>query len=305
MRKVFIIILHWNGAVNTLECLKSIRKLEARSWKLEIIVVDNGSREKFRVKGEGLRVENLKIIRNSENLGFAEGNNVGIRHAMNNGADYIVLLNNDTVVDKNLVYELLEATKSNNKVGIIAPKIYFAPNFEFHKDRYNKEELGKVFWYAGGVMDWKNVIASHRGVDKIDNHQFDSIEETDFASGCCIMVKKKVFEEIGLLDSKYFLYYEDSDFCQRVKGKGYKVIYAPKAFLWHKNAGSTGGSGSTLQDYYITRNRLLFAMRYALLRSKLALIKESFRLLISGRPWQKRGVLDFYLKRFGKGSYPI
>ena len=101
----------------------------------------------------------------------------------------------------------------------------------------------------------------------------------------------------------YFLYYEEADFCERAKKRGYRIFYAPKAIVWHKNARSVGGVGSELQDYYTTRNRLLFGVKYAPYRAKIALIRESFGLLKSGRKWQKRGVMDFYLGRFGKGSY--
>ena len=104
-----------------------------------------------------------------------------------------------------------------------------------------------------------------------------------------MMVKKEVFGKTGLLDGKYFLYYEDADFCIRTKLKGYKIFYQPKAILWHKNAAATGGSGSALQDYYITRNRLIFGFKYANLKIKLALFKESLRILKNGREWQRRG----------------
>ena len=152
-------------------------------------------------------------------------------------------------------------------------------------------------------MDWKNVVGSHRGVDEVDHGQYEKCESTDFVSGCCLMVRREVLEKVGFFDPKYYLYYEDNDFCQRAKKAGFKIIYEPKAYLWHKNAGSAGGSGSHLQDYYTTRNRLLFGIKYAPVKSKLALIKEGTKLLIKGRKWQKRGVMDFYLNNFGKGSY--
>lgn len=308
MKTVFIIILNFNGEKDTIECLDSINQLLTTSYQLRTIVVDNGSKDKLAVSSNPstlLRASELVVIRNNENLGFAGGNNVGISYALKNGADYIMILNNDTVVDKNLVAELLKAMDKDKTIGIVVPKIYFAKGFEFHKDRYKKEDLGKVIWYAGGEMDWKNVLGHHRGVDEVDGGQYDSVEETDFASGCCMMVKKEVFEKIGMFDPKYFLYYEDSDLSQKAKAAGFKIVFAPKAILWHKNAGSAGGSGSTLQDYYITRNRLFFGLRYASLRSKLALLRESMGLLIKGRLWQRRGVLDFYLARFGRGSYLI
>ena len=106
-------------------------------------------------------------------------------------------------------------------------------------------------------------------------------------------------------DNRYFLYFEDSDLSQRLKKAGYKILFYPKAILWHKNAGSTGGSGSSLQDYFTTRNRMIFGLKFAPLRSKIALIRESLRLLSSGRQWQKKGIRDFYLRRFGKGTFPL
>lgn len=146
------------------------------------------------------------------------------------------------------------------------------------------------------------MIASHQGVDEVDRGQHDQIMETEFVSGCAMLIKKAVLARIGLLDERYFLYYEDADFCQRARQAGFKIVFVPQAKIWHKNIG-TGRTGSPLQDYYMVRNRLLFGMRWAPLRTKLALLRESLSLLFNGRVWQKRGVVDFYLRRFGKGSY--
>lgn len=305
MKKVFISIINFNGKKNTLECLKSIDNLNMTGVDLNVVLIDNASKEKLDIEEKILKNASLKIILNEKNLGFSGGHNVGINYALSNNADYIVILNNDTILDKNLVYELLNAFDKDLKIGIISPKIYFAKGFEFHKDRYKREYLGNVLWYAGGDMDWNNVIGKHRGVDEVDKGQCDIEREIDFSSGCCMAVKKEVFEKVGFLNEKYFLYYEDNEYSQRVKRTGYKVVYTPKAVLWHKNAGSAGGSGSNLQDYYITRNRLLFGLAYAPLKARLALLRESFKLLIAGRYWQKRGVLDFYLRKFNKGSYKI
>ena len=298
---IFIIILNWNGKKNTLQCLESIKHLQTWDLELKTIVVDNGSEEELRIENSELRM--IKLIRNKENLGFAGGNNVGIKYALENGADYILILNNDTLVDSSLVEELLEVAAQGEHIGIVAPKIYFVKGYEFHKDRYKEPEREKVFWYAGGIMDWANVIGKHRGVDEVDWGQYDTVEETDFASGCCMFIRREVIEKIGMFDEKYFLYYEDSDLCEKTKRAGFKIMYAPKAFLWHKNAGSVGGSGSMLQDYYITRNRMRFGMRYASFRAKIALIRESINLLFKGRQWQRLGVLDFYRQRFGKGMH--
>ena len=120
-----------------------------------------------------------------------------------------------------------------------------------------------------------------------------------------MLVSKNVFKNVGFFDERFFLYYEDTDFTMRIKKSGFKLMYAPKALLWHKNAGSSGGVGSTLQDYFISRNRLLFGMKYAPVRAKIALLRESIRILLYGRKWQRAGVRDYYLYRFGKGRYNV
>ncbi|KKQ34533.1 MAG: putative glycosyltransferase [Microgenomates group bacterium GW2011_GWA2_37_6] len=163
--------------------------------------------------------------------------------------------------------------------------------------------MGKVIWYAGGAIDWENVIGNHKGLDEVDKGQFDEDGETKMATGCCFLVKKEVLEKVGLYDDRYFLYFEDADFSERVKKAGFKIFYAPKSIIWHKNAQSSGGSGSSLQDYFTTRNRLIFGYTYAPMRTKIALFRQSLNLILKGRPWQRRGIIDFYLGRLGKGSY--
>jgi hypothetical protein len=236
-----------------------------------------------------------------ENKGFSGGNNVGIKLALESGNDYILLLNNDTLVKPDFLEELTKTAKSGNKIGIVGPKIYFAPGFEFHKERYKKNERGSVFWYAGGEIDWENMYASHRGVDEVDIGQYDNKGKTDFVSGCCMLVKREVFEEIGCLDDQLYLYLEDLDFCLRAKEAGYKIIYEPRSEIWHKNASSSDKPGSRLHQYYQTRNRLILGMRYAPLRTKLALLRESVRLLKKGGI-RRRAVLDFYFYRWGDGK---
>ncbi len=308
MKKVFLIILNWNGGRLTVNCLKSLKNIKTNGLKPEVVVIDNGSTdnsieeiENFNLKNKNLPFE-LKILKNKKNLGYAEGNNVGIKYALKNGADYVCLLNNDTRVSPDFLIQLIKVAESEEKIGIVGGKIYFEKGYEFHKDRYKKEDLGKVIWYAGGIVDWRNVYAQHRGVDEVDNGQYDSAEETEYINGCLMLVKRIVFEKVGFLDARYFLYFEENDFCQRAKKAGFKLIYTHKATIWHLNAGSSG-VGSDLHDYFLTRNRLLFGMKYAPLKTKLALIKESFRILKKGRPWQKIAVKDFYLFRFGKGSW--
>ena len=305
MKHVVISLLNFNGLKNTLDCLESLKNVKRDNFKLIIAVVDNFSKEEFDLKSGHAGDIPLTVIKNKKNLGFSGGHNAGIKYALENKADYVLVLNNDTYVDRDFLAELLKTAESDTSIGILVPKIYFAPGFEFHKQRYSTRELGRVFWYGGGKMDWANVIGRHRGVDEVDKGQYDKTEETEIATGCCMLIRKEVFENVGLFNDKYFLYYEDSDLSMRLKRKGFKIVYVPNSIIWHKNAGSAGGSGSILQDYYITRSRLLFGFRFAPIRSKLALFRESLSLLFKGRQWQKRGVIDFYLRRFGKGSYNI
>ncbi len=304
MKKVFIVILNYKGHRDTLELLDLLKKITKDGIELRVVVVDNFPSDPIKLEDEKYKDLNLNAIYNEKNLGFSGGNNVGIKYSLGNGADYVVILNNDTFVDKDFLKELIETAESDDKIGIVAPKIYFAKGFEFHKDRYKKDELGKVIWYAGGKIDWKNVIGNHRGLDDVDKGQFDEDGETQMATGCCFLVKKEVLERVGLYDDRYFLYFEDADLSERVKKAGYKIMYEPKAIIWHKNAQSTG-AGSDLQTYFQTRNRLLFGLSYAPIRSRLALLRESLRLILVGRYWQKRGVMDFYLLRFGKGSFAL
>lgn len=300
MIKIAIIILHFSHKDLTGQCLDSIAKLRTTGFILETIVVNNNPKENL----ESLKKKFPKIVllKSQKNSGFAGGNNLGIKKALKDKADFLFILNNDTLLDKNLLSSLVKTANKEKQSGIITPKVYFAPEHEFHYDRYQPQERGKVIWYAGGLIDWQNIICSHRGVDEVDHGQYDMLSETDFASGCAFFVKKEVFKKIGFFDENYFLYLEDVDFCQRAKKAGFKIFYEPKAKLWHINAGSSA-VGSQLQDYYLSRNRLIFGLKYASLKTKFCLIKESLVLLRKGRVWQKIAVRDFYLRKFGQGSW--
>ncbi|MBU2036299.1 MAG: glycosyltransferase family 2 protein [Patescibacteria group bacterium] len=302
--KVSLIVLAYNGIDLTLEVLECISKLEVDGLNVETVVVDNASKDETFEKLKDYKLSNMpfKIIRNEKNLGFAGGNNVGIIDAIERKADYIILLNNDIYFTKEIVKVVVNEVLKDKKIGLISPKMYFAKGYEFHKERYKKEDLGKVIWYAGGIIDKDNVYSSHRGVDEIDKGQYDKQEETDYASGAFVLLNSKLLKEIGLLDDKLFLYWEDADLSQRAKMAGWKVIYTSKTKLWHKVSVAAGGPGGETNDYFLTRNRLVYGFRYMPLRTKFALIRDSIRLFILGRKWQKKGVIDFYLNRLGKGS---
>ncbi|MBI3956290.1 glycosyltransferase family 2 protein, partial [Candidatus Gottesmanbacteria bacterium] len=260
MTSVAIILVNWNGKNDTLACLASLRQVKSQKSKVKSIIVDNGSSDNS-VEAIRKNFPDVEVIETCRNLGFSGGNNVGIRHALEKRADFVWLLNNDTMVDKMALGALTDVFK-DSAVSVAGSKIYFAPGHEFHKERYQKTELGKVIWYAGGLIDWENMYASHRGVDEVDKGQYDRVEETPFVTGCSMMVKKEVFEKIGLLDEKFFAYLEDLDFCLRAKCAGYKLLYVPQSVVWHENAGSSG-VGSDTHQYYMTRNRFLVGFRYA------------------------------------------
>jgi GT2 family glycosyltransferase len=302
MKKVYIVILNYKGHKDTIELLSSLQRIKKHHFNPSVVVVDNFPQDPIRIEGKDFKNLNLKVIYNNKNLGFSGGNNVGIKYSLGNGADYVLLINNDTYVDEEFVEELLKVFENESSVGIVVPKIYFAKGFEFHK-KYKESELGKVVWFAGGNIDWKNVIGYHTGVDEVDHGQFNEERDTEIASGCCLMLKRELLEKIKGYDDRYFLYYEDADLSMRTVRQGYRIVFAPRSIIWHKNAQSSGGSGSSLQDYYISRNRLIFGFKYAKLRARGALFKESIRLILSGRTWQRKGIVDFYINRLGKGSF--
>ncbi len=296
--KITIIILNYNGKADTAECLNSIKNLEHNNFDLDTVMVDNASTD-----GSPECVKNnfpeIRLLINSQNLGYAEGNNVGIKYALEKEADFVWLLNNDTYLAADCLVKLLEAAAKEPKAGIFGPKIYFAKGLETHKDRYKKEDLGRVIWYAGGKIDWDNMIASHRGVDEADHGQFEEMIKTSFVSGCSMLIRKEVFNKVGFYDKKFFLYYEDVDFCMRARKKGFEVIYVPDAHMWHKNAGSSGGTGSDTHVYYQSRNRMIVGIRYAPWKTKLALYREAMNLLFNGTPTQKQAIGDFLRKKYG------
>ncbi len=304
MRNIFVIIVNWNGKEDTLACLASLGKLDApfekaqggQNAKLKVIVVDNASKDGS-VIAIHKKFPDVEVIEAGENLGFAGGNNVGIRRALAEGADFVWLLNNDTLVDKEAVS--IAKVFADPAVGVAGSKIYFAKGHEYHKDRYAGDEQGKVIWYAGGLIDWDNMYASHRGVDDVDHGQYDTVEQTSFVTGCSMMVRREVFERIGLFDERYYLYLEDVDLCLRAVRAGFKIIYVPTSVVWHLNAGSSA-SGSELHQYYQTRNRLLLGRRYAPVRTNIALWKEGLRFISSGSPTRRKAVIDALFCRYGR-----
>lgn len=281
MKKVAVVILNYKSKDEALECIHSVKASDYSS--IEIIVVDNNSQDGLE---EDLRGDNeVEFIQTGDNLGYTGGNNLGIEKALKDGADYIFVLNADTVIDNSAISNLVLVSEKEG-AGIVGPKILFG-------DR-------KTIWYAGGIFDKANVLGSHRGVDELDEGQYDEIEETEYVSGGAMFVKKEVFKRIGLFDDKYFLYYEDSDFSFRAKKANFKLVFAPTAVVYHENAKSTG-LGSPLQDYFITRNRMLFASKFLSFRTRFALFREALRNISNSA--RRLALVDFLVGNLGKGSY--
>ncbi len=302
MTKIAIIVLNWKQPKLTIETITSLLKIKHTSFEYQIILIDNGSPD------DSLKIFNqeyknnklIKIIDTKGNFGYAGGNNFGINYALKKDFDFLVIINNDVLVDSNFIEELLKESK---KYDVVGPKIYFAPGYEYHKDHYQKKDLGKVIWSMGGQMDWNNIYGSNISIDEVDNGQFNKIiDNIDFISGCCLMASRQVFEKIGGFDENYFMYMEDVDFCHRAKLAGFKMACIPKSIIWHVNSGSTSGPGH-LQNYFITRNRIYFANKYAKFRTKFAIFRESLKFLTKNNKWMRQAVFDAYRHKLNKGSW--
>lgn len=285
MKKVGVVILNYKVCDQAIKCAKSVQK--STYGDVEIIVVDNNSRDGI---DEALSDnKDIIFIQTGGNLGYTGGNNIGIRKALENKADYIFILNADTTIEEDAIGNLV-TTAELQDVGIAGPKILFA------------DEKKDIIWYGGGTIDLANVLGKHRGLDEKDLGQYDKIEETEFITGGAMFVRRDVFEKVGFFDDKYFMYLEDADLCFRAKRAGFKILYVPTAQVFHKNAQSAG-LGSPRQDYFLTRNRMLFASKFLSFRTKFALFREAIRNI--GIPARRLALIDFLLGDLGKGHVVI
>lgn len=223
---LFVIVLNWNGERVIEPCLRSI--LSVRGVDLRIIVVDNDSDDS---SPEIVRREfpDVELIVNGSNLLFAEGNNVGIRRAMELGARYFLLLNNDTVVDPDFALPMIEAMRRDGAVGIVGPQIRYFDDPE-------------RIWYGGGEFHPIVWIPRHRDIRRLSSEVSSrAAGETAYVTGCALMFRRELVLEIGFLDPSYGMYCEDVDFCQRAKEDGWRCRYEPSATVWHKVSASSGG----------------------------------------------------------------
>lgn len=224
--RVAIIILNWNGLRDTTECLESLRKVTYPSCR--VVVVDNGSSGNDVEALRSAYGNSIDLVANDRNYGFSEGCNMGIRHALANLApDHLLLLNNDTTVAPGFLDELVNTALSDPRIGIVGPKIYFY------------DEPARI-WYAGGKINYWLGRMYHRGIGKQDSAAYDKSIDIDFASGCCMLISKRVVTDVGLLDPGFFFGNEDYDICIRAARQGFRLVYAPRAKVWHKVGSSMG-----------------------------------------------------------------
>lgn len=233
---VYIIIINYNGYKDTIECVKSLENIKYKNYK--IIILDNDSKDGSE---ENLRKVLLghTIIQTGKNLGFAGANNLGIKYAIDNRADYILLLNNDTIVDDDFLDYLIEGFGVSQDIGMVGGKIYYY------------DEPDKV-WYAGGEFDELRAKGKHYTVDS--NSKYKMVE---FITGCMQLISVEALRKVGYMNEKFFLYFEDVDYCFRFIKNGYKLMYSSNAKIYHKCGGSANYK-SSLSIFYSNRNRYLF-----------------------------------------------
>jgi GT2 family glycosyltransferase len=247
-QKVCVVLLNWNGRDDTLACLDSLRLSDYPH--LEIVVVDQGSQDGL-VEVLRQRGSHVKLFASEVNLGFTGGNNQGIRYGLESGADYIMLLNNDTIVDRHCISELVHAAESNPAAGALGPKIYQC------------DESNRI-WSLGGIVDFSENVGQMRGYGRIDRGQFDALTEVDFISGCAVMVHREVVEAVGLLNEEFYPgYYEDADWGMRIRAAGYVNLVVPSAKIWHKASASTGGDYNPTSKYLMGHHAVVFMRKYA------------------------------------------
>ncbi len=316
--KIAIILLNYNGKEDTLACLESLEKLTYPNF--ETIVVDNGSSD-----GSGAAIREgfpqPLLIETGENLGYAEGNNVGMRKALDRGADLLFLLNNDTVVANNILECFVEIYQAHPHAGILGAKIFL-----FDK-RDTLDHLGGIWNAKTGTFEMIGLRQKEDGI------RWQRPEEIDYVCGAGLIVKRSVIEAIGYLEPRFFLIWEESDFCFRAKAAGFGTLTCPKAHLWHKVSASFTG-GKPHSTYFWWRNRLLWIQRNCSRKQRLGLymrslipdilhmfkihiiksvqlfvikklkiktnLKEKEEKLVKNRA-ALCGVRDYFLGRFGKG----
>jgi GT2 family glycosyltransferase len=268
---VAIVILNWNGWRDTLECLASLRTLAYPNY--HVFVVDNASSDDSEAK-IGAAFPDVTMIQSGANRGFAGGNNVGIRSALASGAEYVWLLNNDTLVRPEALSALVRRAESDPRIGFVGSKILYADQ----PDR---------IWFAGGTLSERNGVTNHVGMNQRDDGNVPIAGETGYAVGTSLLARRQVIEEIGLVPEQYFLYMEEVDWEYTGRQRGWKIWYEPASVVLHKVSASIGHQ-TPFQVFYLERARAIFVMRHlpkALLASTLFSLRyHLLRHLAHGQP---------------------
>ncbi len=247
--KIGIVLVNYNGYQLTEECLDSLYGVEDN---IKIYIVDNksvdGSYEKLQAYIYEKKYNNVIVIKNNRNIGFAGGNNIAIRQSLAEGMDYIILLNNDTIVDKDFIKNLIQPFKKYKDCYATVSKIYYECN-------------KNVIWYAGGAFSYDTGKVVHWRYGESEDGRQEDIQKVTFATGCCLCLSKECIQEVGLLCEDYFLYDEDTDYCLQILNSNHSIYYVPKSIIYHKvNASTKKKKG--LIDYYMTRNRIILIKKY-------------------------------------------
>jgi hypothetical protein len=300
---VAVILLNWNGKQDTLACLESLRQVDYADFTT--IVVDNGSNDGS-VPAIRSAFPAVTILETGQNLGFSGGNNVGIRYALANKFDYLLLLNNDTVVAPDILKVLIATSQTRPDAGFLGAKIYF----HSQPDR---------LWYAGARWLPDRADCIHVGGGQIDDgRQWADVQETDYACGCALFAQATTIRDVGLLETSFFALWEEVDWCYRARRKGYKSLFVPDAKVWHKiSASFDGGANKPHYEYYYWRNRLLWMERNLPFAEIIRLyrrvlipkIRAEWRAYRNptlspperlGRKARLLGVWHYFIRRFGK-----
>lgn len=244
---VHAIVVNWNGKELLGPCLRTL--LASRYSRLSVLVVDNASTD-----GSQDLVRNgfpgVGLIENEENLGYAAGANAGIRSVLGGEDGYVLLMNNDTEIAPDAVSALVRAAVEHPRAAFVGPMIYY-------HDRRD------VIWSAGGEVSFWSGGIRHVGIRERDAGQFGGVRGVDYVTACAVLASTAALREIGLMDTGYFMYNEDTDWCARARRRGYGVLVAPGAKVWHRVSMSSGGGLSPYKIYHRFVSTFRFFSRHA------------------------------------------
>ena len=298
--KLAVILVNYNGKKYNTACIASLCAAHDIG-EMKIIVVDNASQDssvellREQYGGE----ERVELIALDDNYGFSYANNVGIRRAEEWGADYVLLLNNDTEIEPDMLKRLGECAQRHPD-SMIVPKIYYSD------DR-------KRLWSAGGSVSPVIRKVRHIGLNETDAGQYEQEADIGFATGCCLFIPMAVIRRAGVLDERFFLYYEDTEYSFRLQKLGIHIYYCPRAVMYHKVGASTKGADSPLCAYYIARNWLLCNRLHLGWRYPVFLLYYMVNRIVCCLLWlvqgkaalvhaTLRGVGDYRRQRFGRSK---